>query len=383
METKVYSLFGKNGVMEEIKPVGELPIGTKIYAFGAGMSESVYCISGPKDSIGSQEMCLVSNYYEGAYFSAPRTRFDKYSRPLSAKFGIGFYWDDVENYVYPESTVKAAIRRANYLEKKIAEKQKAKAEAERKERAELPSRFPWLTPIDRKLDTYKQLRANIVADLKHHFPDVKFSIKKQSYSSIYIYWTDGPTRQEVCKITGQYEDHVTDFTGDFRDYEPSIFNEVFGGINYVFEEREISESINELYKELMELMNFGSENDARSSLYDIVCKTSFPAGACNFGIDRSNITCGSIHEVFKITFDVPEKKEAKPVPEKLECNGVEVIDYSEKSFAVYGNTKPIKDELKQLGGRFNMYLKASAGFTFAGWIFPMSKKQQVLATLGI
>ena len=32
-------------------------------------------------------------------------------------------------------------------------------------------------------------------------------------------------------------------------------------------------------------------------------------------------------------------------------------DYSEKSFAVYGETKKFKDILKNLGGRFNKNLK--------------------------
>lgn len=41
------------------------------------------------------------------------------------------------------------------------------------------------------------------------------------------------------------------------------------------------------------------------------------------------------------------------------------VDYSDKSFAVYGDTKPYKDELRQLGGKFNSNLKGGPG-----WIFP-------------
>ena len=63
--------------------------------------------------------------------------------------------------------------------------------------------------------------------------------------------------------------------------------------------------------------------------------------------------------------------------------GVEVVDYSDKSFVLYGNTKPIKEQLKELGGRFNMNLRASNGFTFAGWVFPITKKEVVLEALGI
>lgn len=71
-------------------------------------------------------------------------------------------------------------------------------------------------------------------------------------------------------------------------------------------------------------------------------------------------------------FDAPET-EAKPAQtENVEIDGVEVLDYSEKSFAVVGNTKPIKDKLKELGGRFNFNLTCGAG-----WVFPLSKREAV------
>jgi len=57
-------------------------------------------------------------------------------------------------------------------------------------------------------------------------------------------------------------------------------------------------------------------------------------------------------------------------------DSVQTVDYSDRSFAVFGDTKPIKEELKQLGGRFNKYLKHD-GVTKAGWIFPMKDRDDV------
>lgn len=51
---------------------------------------------------------------------------------------------------------------------------------------------------------------------------------------------------------------------------------------------------------------------------------------------------------------------------------VRIVDYSDKSIAIYGDTKPIKDDLKSLGGRFNPKLKDGPG-----WIFPKSKESEV------
>jgi hypothetical protein len=56
--------------------------------------------------------------------------------------------------------------------------------------------------------------------------------------------------------------------------------------------------------------------------------------------------------------------------EKIE--GLELVDYSEKAVAVFGNTKPIKDELKNLGGRFNPNL-TKEGSKVPGWIFSKNK----------
>lgn len=66
------------------------------------------------------------------------------------------------------------------------------------------------------------------------------------------------------------------------------------------------------------------------------------------------------------------KEDAAGVVEyvKAECLGI--VDYSEKAIAVFGDTKAIKDQLKDLGGRFNPALNYNSEKR-AGWIF--SKKQ--------
>lgn len=65
---------------------------------------------------------------------------------------------------------------------------------------------------------------------------------------------------------------------------------------------------------------------------------------------------------------VEEAKEVEPVT----IEGLEIVDYSEKAIAVFGDTKAIKEQLKELGGRFNPSLNYN-GEKRAGWIF--SKKQ--------
>lgn len=52
-------------------------------------------------------------------------------------------------------------------------------------------------------------------------------------------------------------------------------------------------------------------------------------------------------------------------------------DYSEKSFVLLGNdTKTFKEEIKNLGGKWNSSLSKN-GEKFSGWIFPSTKKNIV------
>lgn len=66
------------------------------------------------------------------------------------------------------------------------------------------------------------------------------------------------------------------------------------------------------------------------------------------------------------------------VPALANLEGVQLVEYSKKSFAIIGNTKQIKDALKDLGGRFNPKLTCGAG-----WIFSNSKRKKVRERLSI
>lgn len=82
--------------------------------------------------------------------------------------------------------------------------------------------------------------------------------------------------------------------------------------------------------------------------------------------------------VIKKPVDIQNIKEVAKAPEtpkkehKIECNGLQLVDYSEKAIAIIGDTKKYKDTLKSLGGRFNFNLSCGAG-----WIFPKSKANEL------
>ena len=78
------------------------------------------------------------------------------------------------------------------------------------------------------------------------------------------------------------------------------------------------------------------------------------------------------------TVEVKKEAEVKTTELKPNNSDIRVVEYSEKSFAVIGNTKPIKDVLLQLGGKYNRYLTVGIG-----WIFSNKKKNEVMFKLGL
>ena len=61
----------------------------------------------------------------------------------------------------------------------------------------------------------------------------------------------------------------------------------------------------------------------------------------------------------------------------VKIESLELVKYSEKAIALFGNTKPIKEKLKELGGRFNPFLTKN-GDKMAGWIFKKEQESQLL-----
>lgn len=361
--SQVFTL-GANG-MEEIKQTPVLPVGCIVYAYGYGMHQTPGAIISGPDAGGNYKGVYTSDYKSGFF------TLDRYSRPHSKKFGIGHYYSDTFETVAPEILAEY-IEKAKEAEVQKAKAAKEKAEADAKELKELPERFPHLTP--NPSGDSKQTKANIFADLKQNFPGIKFSISKISSGNGYqIKWTDGPTTGQVSKIADKYEDHENDESGDFRDFKPTNFTKTFGGEKYIFQERGKSEAVQNLLPEIESASGLKGY-EASNLLHRIFSAQSFPAGAEITGISRTEITCGQLEDFYKIDYTETTPQAAAPV--EIPTGSVQIVDYSPKAVAIIGETKPIKEALKKLGGRFNPRLTCGPG-----WIFPKSKTQDLTALI--
>lgn len=322
MKSEVFT-FAKGG-LKRLSEHPELPKGTIIRAFGAGMEESRWATTGNGD-----EIVKLSPNDSESYFSSPFEKLDEYARPISEKFGIGFYYD-LDAPRATEEEISQAIERANqFLKEEEEEKTRAEKESKRA-REEVIKKYGAI--YDQPSGKYRTdavlVAKHIRQDLTNAFPGQKFSVRKTDYSTIHIEWKDGPTREEVEQIAGKHQRKCTRdrWNDDLWDYNDTAFTSVFGGVDYILYYRETAPENREI------------------SLYT-----------------------------------KPEPKQNKTTDtETIGAKGIQIIDYSEKAIAVVGDTRAIKDTLKTLGGRFNAHLTCGAG-----WIFSKAKESTLREALNI
>ena len=320
MESQVYTLT-KDG-FKRLSEHPELPKGTIIRAFGAVMEESTWATTGKGDEI----VKLSPNDAE-SYFSNPFNSLDEYCRPISEKFGIGFYYD-LDAPRATDEEIAQAIERANkFIKEREEEKNRAEEESKRAREEVIKKYGAIFDQPSGKYGTDAVLVAkHIRLELSTEFPGQKFSVRKTDYSTIHIEWKDGPTREEVEQITGKHEricgrDRWND---DLWDHNDTAFTSVFGGVDYIFYYRETAP-------------------------------------------ENKNVSL----------YTKPEPKQSEPA-KAIKTEGIQIINYSEKAIAIIGETRAIKDTLKNLGGRFNARLTCGAG-----WIFSKAKESTLRNALSI
>lgn len=219
--------------------------------------------------------------YLGGEWSDDKSRREltKYNhvRRLSQKFGIGYYWDDVEQKTYTEQEISEAERiadnfdrwAANWKANKEEEERRAQEESDREEAAIIAQ---WSSILEQLPEEYKRpeglswydmtneqreaertaerksnaarmaaFKRNLKAVFNHYWPGVKcsFKISRSIYSNATISWTDGPTVAEVkaCEVFKYFiayyykSDPYADYGDVQRRTGLSKFRQMFGSFD--------------------------------------------------------------------------------------------------------------------------------------------------------
>lgn len=132
------------------------------------------------------------------------------------------------------------------------------------------------------------------------------------------------------------------------------------------------------------------------------CSGSTPARRCIEKLASIGVICELFHGCVKFVGYTPEmeralkeedearerafkkwqdeqnrkQEEAEQTEMAQAVDGLEIVDYSEKAVAVFGETMEIKEQLKALGGKFNPSLRYGNGKR-AGWVFPKARRKEL------
>lgn len=262
-------------------------------------------------------------------------------RPLSEKFGIGIYYDEKDLQFKSTQEVAELLTKAQ-IEQKLEEQQ---AEEEKKERERISAiGREWLQE-----SIPQDAQAIIVAKLK------------QDDSDSYTDYFASSVQQTI--ILG-FSKHKRDLFSEMRKYANN-----FEGTAYLAEYNEDFEH--------REKYSMGDGYYLGKSKYSgwIIEKVKI--------YDRENTIenfayIAGNHENIFLKLDAYKVKEecSTDVQAITKVGQYEIVDYSQKAIALFGDTKPIKELLMAMGGKFNPRLTHN-GAKRAGWIFQQAKREEI------
>ena len=265
-------------------------------------------------------------------------------RPLSEKFGIGIYYDDANPKFLDPLETAALLTKAK--EKKAEAERKAKEAREEYERiAKIGAeRLRPLVPTDAKAAIIGTLRVN----------------ECDSYTDYYDY-SIGRT-----VILG-FSRHTRNLFSEMRKHAANFEETAYlAKYNADYEHRENYSMGDGMYLGRNKYSGWTIEKEPIYDLEKFIERYAHTAG------DEANLC-----------MKAPQRENEAQQPTtaaNLSSFNLEIVEYSEKAIAVFGDTKPIKDVLKNLNGLFRANLTYK-GERRAGWIYSKKQEQKVREAL--
>lgn len=324
---------------------------------------------------------------------------DEHVRPYSEKFGIGSYYNEGDK-IDPIEVQKLVELATEATEKRDRAEQEAKERAEAEQRAKLEAGAKIIAAIP------EGAKAVIVAISQTNTSDYQSDYHGHRVDEVhYLAWSghDRNLFPEMRKAADTFE--PVNHLGTGRDiFQPYVIHDsqkdfFVGGAHYYagceYNRRDrgpefdtmaaaqawvneqpqpapvqtdsgdtvnLSWSIDQQSVEKRGYWGYYLGTGHNDSSGWKVQKLSVPSlEALQIAAAEGRLHCGPTMSQASPAADKGPELEAPPV----EAGTVQIIDYSEKAFAVIGDTKPIKDLLKDLGGSFNARLRCGAGWIFS------------------
>jgi hypothetical protein len=273
-------------------------------------------------------------------------------KPLSQRFGIGMYYDENNIEFMADEEVAELYAKAKQM-------QDAELDAERKENEHREA----VQVIGRKWlqeNMSEDAQAIIVARLKQDESD--------SQTDYYA------SRTSRTVILG-FSKHKRDIFSEMRKHASN------------FEETAYLAEYNEDY-EHREKYSMGAGYYLGESKYRGWIIEKYPIYSKESAINEFSYTAGSPGNIRIKTAKGNNNTASKEQVQKAQAVQIsdnlrfEIVDYSEKAIALFGDTKAIKDFLSAMGGKFNPRLTLNDKKQ-AGWIFSINKRKELEEVLNL
>ena len=265
-------------------------------------------------------------------------------RPLSEKFGIGIYYDDANPKFLDPLETAALLTKAK--EKKAEAERKVKEAREEYERiAKIGAeRLRPLIPTDAKAAIIGTLRVS----------------ECDSYTDYYDY-------SIVRTVILGFSKHTRNLFSEMRKHAANFEGTAYlAEYNADYEHRENYSMGDGMYLGRNKYSGWTIEKEPICDLEKFIERYAHTAG------DEANLC-----------MKAPQRETEAQQPAAtadLSALSLEIVEYSEKAIAVFGDTKPIKEVLKDLNGLFRANLTYK-GERRAGWIYSKKQEQKVREAL--
>lgn len=325
---KYYSLFGGTTTDTQIQVAKENQI---VIGYGPGMRQSRYVIY------------KVEHRADGYMYHMADTDTKEILRtdilsPLSQKFGIGMYYTDTPAEFMDAFEVAILAKEAEQKANEKAQAQ-ARAKAEHERIAAIGAqRLERLMPSD--------VQGVIVAELNKTESDHTYDYRETSSIRTVILGFSTTTRNG--------------------------FGELRKAARNLPETAHLAE-YNKAYEHRCHDFTLGESSAYGWSIHKMSHYTR------KGFIDALAYTAGNEDNIH---LESPMQERTQGQEQATAQGEFILVDYSEKAIALFGDTKPIKDRLSDIGGRFNGRLTHD-GQKRAGWIFPKAKEAQVREAIGM
>ncbi len=345
--TKLYSLFGGTTTDTEVKTV---EVNQVVQMEGYSYSRYV--------------VYKITHNNHGYHYHLINLRTHDFHqseiiKPLSQKFGIGMYYDDKNIEFMTDDEVAELYAKAQA--KRVDEMEQQRAEEKCREEVRVVGR-EWL-----RKNLPDDAKAIIVARLKKDDSDSQTDYFASSTVSSVILGFSKHTRDifsEMRKHASNFEDtaHLAEYNEDYEHREKYSM-----GAGYYLGESKYRGWIIEkepIYNRERTIEEF-----------------AYTAGSPDGTHIKSNKSDKNINKTDNTN---PNESAQQPNIIHIQSDNLqfEIVDYSEKAIALFGDTKPIKDLLSAMGGKFNPRLTHN-GEKQAGWIFSKTKREELEQVLNL